>query len=69
MFKLYETHQEERNYEKNKLLPIHKRSCFRLPHIIRVTPGNASSVLENKVHFSLEKHADTNNHTLLELVP
>lgn len=32
MFKLYETHQEERNYKKNKLLPIHKRSCFCLPH-------------------------------------
>lgn len=32
MFKLYEKHQEEQNYEKNKLLPVDKMPCLCLPH-------------------------------------
>lgn len=46
-----------------------KDHAFAYHMIIRVTPGNASSVLESKGLFSLEKHVNTNNYTLVELVP
>ena len=41
-----------------------KDHAFAYHMIISVTAGNASSVLESKDLFSLEKHVNTNNYIL-----